>query len=326
MALRAILMLALALLLASPGAEAAAPAAPGAKDPVVARVNGFEIHRSDIEDAARSLPPQLRQQPVNQIYSMILSQMVGTTLAAQAARREKLQDRPEVKRRMMLIRDQVLAQLYMDEVIRKNITEAKLKAAYDRYLKTAPPREEVKARHILLPTEAEAKAVIEQLKKGADFATLAKEKTTDPDSKASGGDLGWFGKDQMVPAIANAAFKLKKGEFSQTPIKTQFGWHVIKIEDRRVAKPPSFDQIKQQMANDLIKKLVAEKMQDLKKTAKIEVFNSDGSKPGTPPRETAPPPAARAPQAINPGPNLLGGAPAPEPQSGIPVLSPATKQ
>src|SRR5690348_14904053 len=106
MALRAILMLALALLLASTGAEAADPAAPGTKDPVVARVNGFEIHRSDIEDAARSLPPQLRQQPVNQIYSMILSQMVGTTLAAQAARREKLQDRPEVKRRMLLIRDQ----------------------------------------------------------------------------------------------------------------------------------------------------------------------------------------------------------------------------
>jgi peptidyl-prolyl cis-trans isomerase C len=325
MTLRAILVLALAFLLASTAARAADKAAPTAKDPVVARINGFEIHRSDIQDAAQTLPPQLRQQPANKLYSIILSQMVGTTLAAQAARREKLQDTPLVKRRMQLIEDQVLAQSYMDDVIRKNVTEAKVKAAYDRYLKTAPPREEVKARHILLASEADAKAVIQQLKKGADFATLAKEKTTDPAGKTSGGDLGWFTKDQMVPAFADAAFKLKKGEFSRTPVKTQFGWHVIKVEDRRVAKPPSFDEVKQGLANQLVKEVVAQRMQELRKTAKIEVFNGDGSKPGAPPPVTAPAPHAPAPQAVGPGPNLLGGAPAPEPQTGIPVLSPATR-
>ncbi|HZB92851.1 MAG TPA: peptidylprolyl isomerase, partial [Stellaceae bacterium] len=221
MTLRALFTLALILVLTPVWAQAAAP-----KDPVVARVNGFEIHRSDIEAAARDLPPQARQQPADKIYAALLDQMVATTLVAQAARKAKFEDEPTMKRRLVLIQDQVLAQLYVDDLIARNVTDAKLKAAYEKYVKTAPPREEVNARHILLGSEADAKAVIAQLDKGADFATLAKEKTTDPAGKTSGGDLGWFTKDQMVPEFADAAFKLKKGEFTQTPVKTQFGWHV----------------------------------------------------------------------------------------------------
>ena len=320
MTLRAVLALAFTLLAAPVWAQAAKPAGP-AKDPVVARINGFELHRSDIEEAARSLPPQARQQPADKIYAAILDHMIATTLVAQAAHKAKLQDDPEIKRRLALIQDQVMAQLYVDRLIEKGVTEPKLKAEYEKYLKTAPPREEVDARHILLANEADAKAVIEQLKKGADFATLAKEKSTDPAGKTSGGELGWFTKDQMVPEFAEAAFKLKKGEFTETPVKTQFGWHVIKLEDRRVAKPPTFEEIKSQLADKLAREIVADKMKELKTAAKVEVFNGDGSKPG------APPPAARgpatAPAPAQPSPSL--GGPAPEPQTGIPVLSPATK-
>jgi peptidyl-prolyl cis-trans isomerase C len=166
--------------------------------------------------------------------------------------------------------------------------------------------------------------VIEQLKKGADFATLAKEKTTDPAGKTSGGDLGWFTKDQMVPDFADAAFKLKKGEFTQTPVKTQFGWHVIKVEDRRVAKPPSFEELKPQLNNELAREFVAQKMNELKTAAKIELYNGDGSKPGAPAAATTPSAkAAPSAKATPAAPNLEGEA-APG-QPGIPVLSPATK-
>jgi peptidyl-prolyl cis-trans isomerase C len=324
MTLRAILVLAVALVVAATSAQAADPAPPPPKDPVVARVNGFAIYRSDIQAAAQGLSPEMRQQPADKIYNFILDQLVGSALAAQAARREKLEDNPAVKRRMVLIQNQLLAQLYISDLLRKNMTDSKLKQAYARYLKTAPPREEVKARHILLASEADAKAVIAELKKGADFATLAKEKTTDPTGKASGGELGWFTRDQMVPAFADAAFKLKKGQFTETPVKTQFGWHVIEVEDRRQAKPPSFEEVRPQLANQLARELVAQKMKELRIAAKLEVFNGDGTKPGAPP-----PPPVRAPAAssapLPAGPNLLGGAPAPEPQTGIPVLSPATK-
>jgi peptidyl-prolyl cis-trans isomerase C len=322
MTLRAILVLAVALVVAATSARAADPTPPRPKDPVVARVNGFEIYRSDIQVAAQGLSPEMRQQPADKIYNLILDQLVGSALAAQAARREKLEDNPAVKRRMVLIQNQLMAQLYINDLIRKNLTDSKLKQAYARYLKTAPPREEVKARHILLASEADAKAVIAELKKGADFATLAKEKTTDPTGKASGGELGWFARDQMVPAFADAAFKLKKGQFTETPVKTQFGWHVIEVEDRRLAKPPSFEEVKPQLANELAHELVAQKMKELRIAAKLEVFNGDGTKPGAPPPARAPA-ASTAP--LPAGPNLLGGAPAPEPQTGIPVLSPATK-
>ena len=290
----------------APEAGAATPAA----DPVVAIVNGEKIHRSDIQEALRTLPPQRTQQSPDKLYVAVLDQMVATTLVAQAARKAKTQDEPEVKRRLALVQEQVLAQAYVDHLVKGGLSDAKLKALYEKAVKNAPPREEVNARHILLPTEAEAKAVIEQLKNGADFATLAKEKTTDPAGKASGGDLGWFPKEQMVPEFADAAFALKKGEFSQTPVQTKFGWHVIKVEDRRIAPAPTFDQLKPQLTEELARQLVKEKMDDLKTAAKIELFNGDGSRPGTKP---ATPPAAAAPP------------PPTSPEDAPPTLSPATK-
>ena len=322
MTLRAILALSLALLAAPVWAQAAKPAKPvAAGDPVVARVNGAELHRSDVIEIMRTLPPQLQQQPPDKLYPMVLDQMVGTMLVSQAGRKTKLQDDPTVKKRVALVQDQIIADAYVQRLIEKNVTDQKLHARYDKFVKDAPPREEVKARHILLASEDEAKAVIAQLKSGADFSKLASEKTTDPAGKTSGGDLGYFTKDEMVPEFAEAAFKLKNGEFTETPVKSQFGWHVIKVEDRRTAKPPSFDQIKPQLANQISRELVGDKVKELKTAAKIEVYNLDGSKPGgAPPQAT---PATPAPSPASPD---LGapGVPTLAPET-APTLSPATK-
>lgn len=312
MTLRAILALALALLVGPAWAQAAAKPAQGS-DPVVARINGAELHRSDVEEAARGLPAQVRQQPPDKVYVALLDRMIATTLVAQAARKAKVQDDPRVKRRLALIQEQIVAQAYVDRMVEKGLNEQKLKTRYDKYIKEAPPREEINARHILLANEADAKAVIDQLKKGADFAALAKETSTDPAGKTSGGDLGWFARGQMVPEFADAAFSLKKGEITETPVKTQFGWHVIKVEDRRTANPPTFEQIKPQLADEMAGEMIKEKMEELKAAAKIEVFNADGSKPGAAP---APAPAPSA----TPAPTL-----APETGPPPPTLSPATK-
>ncbi|HEX7967838.1 MAG TPA: peptidylprolyl isomerase, partial [Stellaceae bacterium] len=201
-------------------------------------------------------------------------------------------------------------------MLEKSVTDQKLHARYDKFVKEAPPREDVHARHILVGSEDEAKAVIAELKKGGDFAKIAQEKTTDPSGKTSGGDLGYFTKEDMVPEFADAAFKLKPGEITQTPVKTQFGWHVIKVEDRRQAKPPTFEQIKPRLANEVSRELVGDKLNELKTAAKIEVFNLDGSKPGG-----APPPAA--PGALAPGAPTL--APGTAPQPAPPTLAPETK-
>ncbi len=323
MTFRAILALSLALLAAPAWAQTAAkPAKPAtAGDPVVARVNGSELRRSDVIEAIRGLPPQVQQQPIDRLYPALLDQMVGTMLVSQAGRKTKLQDDPEVKKRLALVQDQIIADAYVQRLLQKQVTDQKLHARYDKFIKDAPPREEVHARHILVASEDDAKAIIAELKKGGDFNKLAQDKTTDPSGKTSGGDLGYFTKEDMVPEFADAAFKLKPGEFTDAPVKTQFGWHVIKVEDRRTAKPPTFDQVKPKLSNEISRELVGDKVKELRTAAKIEVFNLDGSKPGAAP---APGPAL----GPAPGAPTLAPETAPDaapPASAPPTLSPETK-
>ncbi|HEV2548329.1 MAG TPA: peptidylprolyl isomerase [Stellaceae bacterium] len=324
MSVRAALSLALVAALAAPAIaaetkkkEAPAAAAPAAAapsdDPVVARVNGTTIHRSEVINGMRGLPPQAQQQPAEKLYAYVLDNLIATAMLSQAAHKAKVQDDPDVKRRLAALEEQLIAQSYVEKLVEKSATDAALKARYDKFVKEAPPREEVHARHILLANEADAKAVIEELKKGGDFAKLAQEKSTDPAGKTSGGDLGYFTKEEMVPEFADTAFKLKPGEITQAPVHTQFGWHVIKVEDRRAAKPPTFDQLKPQLVRDVGREVFEKKLNELKTAAKIEVFNADGSKPG------ASPPAAAAP-APAPAPALTPGDEGPP----IPTLSPAT--
>ena len=322
MTFRAILALSLALL-ATPAAWAQAKPAKSAPagDPVVARINGTELHRSDVIEAIRGLPPQVQQQPIERLYPALLDQMVGTVLVSQAGRKARLQDDPEVKKRLALVQDQLIADAYVQKLLHKQVTEQKLHARYDKFIKDAPPREEVHARHILVASEDEAKAIIAELKKGADFNKLAQEKTTDPSGKTSGGDLGYFTKEDMVPEFADAAFKLKPGEFTETPVKTQFGWHVIKVEDKRMAKPPTFEQVKPKLGNEMSREIVGDRVKELRLAAKIETFNLDGSKPGAVPAPARGP----VPGAPTLAPETAPDAGAAPPAEAPPTLAPATK-
>ncbi len=246
-------------------------------DPVVARVNGTEIHRSDVIDAQRYLPPQAQQMPPEQLYPQLLDQMVSRTLLAQAGRKLKLEADAEVKRRTQQAIDNVIEEAYLARIVDDATTEDKLKARYDSWSKTQAPREQVHARHILLAKKEEAQAVIADLKKGMDFAELAKQRSTDPAGKA-GGDLGYFTKEEMVPEFADAAFKLKPGEISQEPVQTKFGWHVIQVQERRAAPAPKYEEAREKIADDIAREIVSAKVKELRSAGKIETYAIDGSR------------------------------------------------
>jgi len=302
---------------------APAPAASGGGDPVIARINGQAVHRSDLDVQLRNAPQQIQQQPFDKIYPALVNSMVNTELLEQASRKAKVDQNSQVKQEIAAAQTQILVNAYIASMARSQITEAKLRQAYDQYAKDAPKTEEVHARHILVSSEQEAKDIIDQLKKGADFANLAKDKTTDPSGKSNGGDLGYFTKQDMVPEFANAAFAMKPGDVSQTPVKTQFGWHVIKVEDKRAGKAGTYEQVAPEIAQQMTQQIVAAKLQELRGQAKIEVFGPDGKAlaSNAPAPQAAPqqqqPAQPVAPSLAIPG-GGLGNAPPP------PTLSPAT--
>ena len=264
-----------------PPAQPAPPAdaKPATKDPVVAVVNGQQIHLSDVEIAQQSLPQQYRNMPLSAVFPALLDRMVDSKLVEQEGRKNKVTDDPAFKKRLAFVEDQVVQDFWLQEQIAEKVTPERMKQAYEEKVKNMPAEDEVHARHILVATEPEAKAIIADLKKGAAFDKLAKEKSTDKASGAEGGDLGWFKKTDMVKEFADAAFALKKGELSQTPVKTQFGYHVIQVEDRRKAPPPSFEELSGQIHQDLARETVTAMLNKLRADAKIEKFNIDGGAP-----------------------------------------------
>jgi peptidyl-prolyl cis-trans isomerase C len=262
---------------AKPAPQPTAKPAESPKDPVVATVNGQQIHLSELQVAQQSLPQQYRNVPLATVFPALLDRMVDSKLVEQDGRKNKVTDDPAFKKRMAFVEDQVVQDFWLQKQIAEKVTAEKMKQAYDEKLKNLPAEEEVHARHILVATEPEAKAIIADLKKGTPFDKLAKEKSTDKASGAEGGDLGWFKKTDMVKEFADAAFALKKGALTDTPIKTQFGYHVIQVEDRRKAAPPSFDELSDQIRQDLARQTVTAMLNQLRAEAKIEKFNIDGS-------------------------------------------------
>jgi len=293
MTVRSLMALAAMLLVVtSAAAQTPAPGAPPAgaaqQDPVVARVNGTELHRSEVLAARQMLPAQVQQIPFDQVYPQLLDSLVTNLLAAQAGRKQKLADDPEVKKRLQWAQDQIIEEVYLGRYIRGAMTDDRIKARYDQFVKDQKPQDQVNAKHILVKTEDEAKTVIADLKGGGDFAAIAKEKSNDPGTKATGGDLGWFTKDEMVPEFAEAAFKLQKGQYTEAPVKTQFGYHVIMLVDRRTAPPPTMEEARPQVVALLQRELIEQKVKELRTSAKIETFNLDGSKPSATPAPAAP--------------------------------------
>jgi peptidyl-prolyl cis-trans isomerase C len=260
---------------APPTGSVPAPSPLPPPNTVVARVDGTELHLSDVEAAQQNLPPQAQKLPLEQIYPMLLDRLVDGALITEAGRKEHLEQDPELQVRLKRYEDRLIQEAYLNQAIKAAETEDQLKARYQTFAKDTAGREEVHAQHILVKTEDEAKSVIAELDKGADFGELAKKYSTDP-SASSGGDLGYFGHDDMVKAFTDAAFALSPGRYSKTPVKTEFGWHVIKVEDRRAGKPPSFEEAREQLSRDLAHEIIDAKLQNLRGAAKIEEFGLDG--------------------------------------------------
>ncbi len=253
-------------------------------DPVVARANGVDIRQSDLALAEDEIGSNMPQMGPDQKRDYLITYLADVIVLAQAAEQQKLADRDDVKHRILFERDKVLMETLLQDAGTAAMTDDAMHKVYDDAVKQMANEQEVHARHILVATEDEAKAIEDQLKKGADFATLAKEKSKDPGA-AEGGDLGYFTKDQMVPEFADVAFKLDKGQISD-PVHTQFGWHIIKVEDKRVKPTPTFDDVKGQIQNYVAHRAQAELVAKLRSAANIERLDQ--------------PPAAADPSKLNP--------------------------
>jgi len=282
-----------AMLVAAAGfAYAQAPAG----DPVIAKVNGVEIRQSDLalaeEDIGQNLPAKDEQGKRDYLVNY-LSDMI---LLSKEAEARKVADTADFKRRITFARNKVLMDTLLQEASKAAVTDANLHKVYDEATKQMGAEQEVHARHILFrvanpaddaaskAAEAKVKAVIDRVKKGEDFNKLANELTEDPSGKTNGGDLGYFTKEQMVPEFSDVAFKLDKGQVSD-PIKTQFGWHVLKVEDKRQRQAPAFDTVRDQVENFAVRKAQIDLMGKLRADAKIERLDQPAE-----PAKTAEPP------------------------------------
>ncbi len=268
--------IALGLMLAGFAAQAQTTAAAPPADPVIATVNGKPIHMSDVQIAAQNLPAQMQQLSPQQLFPLIVNQLIDRQALLVAAKSEKLQNNPQVAAAMEQAADEKLENAYVQEKVAPQITDATVAAAYKAEYTGKPGPEQVQARHILVKTEAQAKSIIEQLNHGASFAKLAQKDSIDPGA-ANGGELGWFAQNQMVPAFANAAFALKPGQYTKTPVQSQFGWHVILCEGRRTQPTPSLADVKDQISQDLAQQAIKTTLADARSKVTIQVFNADGS-------------------------------------------------
>ena len=254
----------------SKNSSSEAPAS--ASDPVIARVNGVDIKQSDLALAEEDVGADMQAASPEAKREHLISYLADIIMVTQAADKKNIADNPDFKRRLAFLRSKLLMGYELQQEAKTALTDEALKQTYDEAVKSMSGQEEVRARHILVEGEDEAKAIIEQLKGGADFAKLAKEKSKDPGA-AEGGDLGYFTKDQMVPEFADVAFKMYPGQLSN-PVKTQFGWHVIKVEDKRIKQPPEFEKVKDQIEAYLARKVQSDFIAKLRQSAKVERFDN----------------------------------------------------
>jgi peptidyl-prolyl cis-trans isomerase C len=237
-------------------------------NPVLAKVNGAEIRQSDVTLAEEELGPSLAQMDPSTKKENVLAFLIDMKIVAKAAEAKKIEDRDDFKARLAFTRSRLLMDNLLASEGKAATTEEAMRKVYDEAAKQIEGEQEVHARHILVETEDDAKAIEVELKKGTDFAELAKKKSKDPGA-SDGGDLGFFTKDQMVPEFSAVAFALEPGKISD-PVKSQFGWHVIKVEEKRNRKAPDFDQVKSQIETYVTRKAQAEYVAKLRETAKVE--------------------------------------------------------
>ncbi len=244
-------------------------------DPVVAVIDKMEIKRSEIFDMIDELAGPQQTVPKQIVFPVVLDQFVNGKIVEFKADKSDVMNSDEYKTRLEDAKKQIARAVFIEQQINDRLTDEALKAAYDEYAAEQAKIEELSARHILVNTEEEAKAVIAELDGGKDFAELAKEKSTGP-SGENGGDLGYFKKGEMVPEFEEAAFAIEKGAYSKEPVQTQFGYHIIKIEDRRSVEAESFEDMKPSLEAALRTKVLQELLGNWRSEAKVELYNING--------------------------------------------------
>ena len=268
------------------------------KEDAAAVVNGQYISKSALDTLTKEVSERGRGQKIPK--EKLINELIKRELLVQEAQSKHLDQTPETQERLAMMKNSLLSQLAVEDYMKANpVTDADLKAEYDKQIGNTAGGTEYKARHILVKEEPEAVAIIVELDKGADFAELAKTKSTGP-SKTQGGDLGWFGPKQMVPPFSEAVAQLEKGSYTKTPVKTQFGWHIIILEDTRVKTPPPFDAVKAQLEPMVQREKLSTYLDSLRKGAQVEILVP----------LTDPAPVSVAPAPITPVPAET--APAPE--------------
>lgn len=242
------------------------------KEPVAATVNGVAIPESTVELMVRERTAQ-GQPDSPELRRAIIENLAMQQMVSAEAVKKGIDKQPDTKRQLDLVRQSILANAFVADYIKNTpVTDETLKAEYD---KVAAQAGEFKARHILVKEEAEAKAIIAELQKDVSkFEALAKEKSLDPGSKVNGGDLGWFDPRSMVPEFGAAVSKLEKGKFTDVPVKTQFGYHVILLEDSKKAEAPPFEAVKEQLKQQVQRTNLTKLFDDMKAKAKIEIANA----------------------------------------------------
>lgn len=259
-----------------PKADATSPDAPiQPGNPVVAKLNGKDITRVDVFNFIQNLSPQTRQMPIDQLFPLALEQVVNAELIGEKVAKTDLENDPTVKKELDVAKQQIVRGVFMQKEADKAMTDDLLKTAYEDYKKNFPKMEEAKARHILVKDEKEAQELITQIEGGADFAKLAKEHSIDA-TKENGGELNYFVKQDVVPEFADAVFSMSKGDVTKKPVKSDFGYHVIEVMDKRERQPATLEQAKPFLTTQLRQQVLNTIVQKWRDEAKLEVFDING--------------------------------------------------
>ena len=283
-----------------PAVQAQTPTEAASDDVVIAKVNGQNVYRSDFMAAYSQLPPQAQQMGMETVYPLLLERVIDEKLLGIAAAQAMAPDDPEVEKQLARLRERVVTQIYFSRQLEEKVTEDRIKEGYEQFLAANPSEEEVHARHILLGTEEKATAVLAEIQGGKAFAEAAKEHSTGP-SGPNGGDLGYFTAGAMVKPFSDSAFAMQAGDVSAAPVQTEFGWHLIKVEDRRTQPQPTLDEMREQISQDLTQTVATEILDGLRGTAEVEKFDIEGNplpeEPAAPAEGEQP---AAAPEAEQP--------------------------
>ena len=247
-------------------------------NPVVGKVNGQDITRLDVFNFIQTLPAQTQQQPVSQLFPFALEQVINSVIVNEKVQNVNLDNDPQVREQLEAVKQQIVRTVYLQQEVEKGLTEERLQEAYALFLENQPPEQvpEAKARHILVEDAALARDLIKQINDGGDFEALAQEHSTDATAQ-TGGDLGYFAEAEVVPEFAQAAFALDIGSVTQRPVESQFGFHVIKLEEKRLRPPPTFEQSRAFLEGQLRRALLDNLVAGWRGEAEIQRFDINGA-------------------------------------------------